>query len=64
MPYRNKDRTPAVIQKDFTSSPVFHTTFIMALTKNNFGIQPLTKISTSHSELMEWNDPIKIWELL
>ena len=36
---------------NFTSSAVFLTAFIMTLTKNDFGIEPLTKISTNHIEL-------------
>ncbi|MGB7957056.1 MAG: hypothetical protein WCF23_24035 [Candidatus Nitrosopolaris sp.] len=38
---------------NFTSSTVFLTAFIMALTKNNFGIESPTKISTNHTELEE-----------
>ena len=32
---------------NFTPSTVFLTTFIMTLSKNDFGIEPLTKISTN-----------------
>jgi hypothetical protein len=40
-----------VIIIDLTPPTVFLTTFIMTLTKTNFGIEPLTKISTNHIEL-------------
>jgi hypothetical protein len=40
-----------VVIINFTSSSVFLTALIMALTKDNFGMQPLSYIPGNHREL-------------